>query len=302
MMAQRIILSLAAAGVTAALMVPGRAQWPSSSPIQDRWPTHPQQAVPWPDPPGTKPAAKPQAQGAPKAAPRDVEGLTPGQILRTQEAVEAEERAAAAKRAAKRTAKPNAEATATVNDDVHHAQPRAAHHTVNCRGAFARNSSHAQLVKVFGAGNVVFSNVAGPDHTKLKASVLFPKDPARRLEVLWQNNERRAQISVIAINGRSAWHAPRGLHLGLGVTAMEKLNHKPFKLRGFERNGSMVLDWQNGALALLPGNCKVNVRWVMSSHAPPGARKRLAGKADLTSNAADVRAARPIAVEILLGY
>src|SRR5262245_55740422 len=56
---------------------------------------------------------------------------------------------------------------------------------VACAGTFAKNSSHTKLATAYGPQNLDFTYVDGPDNSKLKASVLFPKDAKRRLEVWW---------------------------------------------------------------------------------------------------------------------
>jgi hypothetical protein len=244
--------------------------------------------VQWPDPPRTQSA--PRAKQPPRQAQQqDVEELTPGQIRRAQEAAEKGAGAGKAPAAgAPRKAKPKAPATVA--------------RSVTCGGPFARNSSHLRLAQAFGSLNITFTEVEGPDNTKLMASVLFPKDPRRRLEVLWQNEAARSDLQLIVINGRSAWSAPKGLRLGLTLAALEKVNRKPFKLTGFDRNSSSILDWQGGALASLPGGCKVGMRLAMNSRAPEDARKQVAGRKELISSDAGVRAVRPAVVEILLGY
>jgi hypothetical protein len=56
----------------------------------------------------------------------------------------------------------------------------------------------------------------------------------------------------------STWTGPGGLRLGLSLTDLEKLNRKPFKLRGFDKDKTAtVSDWDHGALAALAGGCKV---------------------------------------------
>ena len=35
--------------------------------------------------------------------------------------------------------------------------------TLSCDGPFARDSDHARLVKIFGAANVVFTKIPGPE-------------------------------------------------------------------------------------------------------------------------------------------
>jgi len=190
------------------------------------------------------------------------------------------------------------------------AAPRAARHetaaapphTVACSGAFAKNSSHIRLAQFFGPQNLAYTEVTGAQNTKLQASVLYPKDPKRHLEVMWTNESSRAGTSVIAINGQSTWTGPKGLHLGLPLAAVEKLNGKPFQLAGFDQDGAgTALDWQGGALDKIPGGCKVSVRLVPDPKASEDARKEAVGATLMSSDAA-VRAVKPTVAEILIGY
>jgi hypothetical protein len=175
-------------------------------------------------------------------------------------------------------------------------------HTVACSGAFAKNSSHIRLAQIFGPQNLTYTEVAGGQNTKLQGSVLYPKDPKRHLEVMWKNESSRANTSVIAINGQSTWSGPKGLHLGLPIAAVEKLNGKPFQLAGFDQdNPGAALDWQGGALEKIPGDCKVSVRLAPDPKASDDARKEASG-ATLMSNDAAVRAVKPTVAEILIGY
>jgi hypothetical protein len=155
---------------------------------------------------------------------------------------------------------------------------------------------------VYGQQNVVFDSVDGPGKTKLAASILFPKDPARRLEILWQNETTRTGTRVIAINGRSGWTGPRGVRLGLQVAALEKINGKPFKLTGFGGDGSSIADWQGGAMTSLPGGCKIGMRMSADSRAPQDALSKLAEAKELQSSDPGVHAVRPTVSEILIGY
>jgi hypothetical protein len=181
-------------------------------------------------------------------------------------------------------------------------KPSAAARSVACSGVFAKDSSHLKLAQAFEAKNIEFGAVAGPDNTSLNASILFGGDPRRRLEVLWQNEAARSDVSLIVITGQSQWSAPKGLRLGLALAALEKLNGKPFKLSGFDQpDGGSALDWQGGALAELPGGCKVGIRLAPDRKATPEALAAAAGK-EFLSNDAAMRAAKPVIAEIVLGY
>ena len=243
----------------------------------------PAAAQQWPDAPPAQSKPKPKAK-AKASPPDDVEELTPAQIQRAQEA---DPRSGSdMPQAVKR---PSSKATA---------QPR----QIDCRGAFARDSSHIRLAQIFGPDNVTFTDVEGPDNTKIQASVLFPRDPARRLEMLWRNTASRSGTQVIAINGKSAWAGPRGVKLGAQLPAVEKLNGKPFKLTAFGADGSTAADWQEGALLKLQGDCKIGMRFIADPRAPQEARAELAASKELLSSDANVRALRPTVAEILIGY
>jgi hypothetical protein len=247
----------------------------------------PAAAQQWPDAPPAQPKAKAKAKQPPRD---DVEELTPSQIQRAQEA---EPRPGSPKdmdmpQAVKRPGKSGGGG----------AQPR----QVDCRGAFARDSSHIRLAQVFGNENVTFTDVEGPDNSKIQASVLFPRDPTRRLEMLWNNATSRSGTQVIVINGKSNWTAPRGVKLGAQLAAVEKLNGKPFKLSAFGADGSSAADWQEGQMLKLQGGCKIGMRFVPDARTSPEALAQLKGQKELLSSDTEVRALRPTVAEILIGY
>lgn len=163
--------------------------------------------------------------------------------------------------------------------------------TIACSGVFAKESTHLKLAVAFDSKNVAFTEVDS-DSGKMMASVIYPNDPKRRLEVVWQNEGARADTSVIVIGGQSGWTGPKGLRLGLPLAALERLNGKPFKLKGADRSIAVV-DWQGGALDKLPGGCKVGVH--LSGE--PGA-----GDKEMQSNDAELRAMKLKISEILIGY
>src|SRR5262245_14653047 len=179
------------------------------------------------------------------------------------------------------------------------AQPARA---VACSGAFAKDSSHLKLATLYKSENVVFTEVDASEGKKLMASVLFPNDPKRRLEVWWENEAARSGTYLIVINGQSTWNAPKGLKLGLQLAALERLNGKPFKLNGFGKGSEgTVSDWQGGALEQLTGGCKVGVSMRADPKAAPAAIEQ-AGAAELASTDAAIKAIKPSVAEIIIGY
>jgi hypothetical protein len=248
------------------------------------------QSAQWPEAP--PPAAPKGAKQAPRAEPQqDVEELTPSQIQRAQEP---ERPAAQPKQTEPKQAAPKPQPSAQ--------PPAQAARAVACSGAFAKGSSHLGLFAIY-KDNVAFTEVDAPEGKKVMASVIFPKDPKRRLEVWWENEASRSGTYLIVIGGQSTWSAPKGLKLGLQFGALEKLNGKPFKVTGFDKDTvGQVSDWQGGALAQLPGGCKAGVFLRPDPKAPAEAREALATGTEYVSTDPSLRAAKPVIAEIILGY
>jgi hypothetical protein len=173
---------------------------------------------------------------------------------------------------------------------------------VACNGPFSKDSSNLKLAMVFDSRNVTFADVDF-NGAKVGASILFPKDPKRRLEIWWSNPAARSGVHLILINGASTWTAPGGMRLGLTLADLEKLNHKPFKLKGFDKeNVATVSDWDGGALATIPGGCKSGLSLQADPKAPADAVSALPPDQEYSSSDAAIRAVKPKVSEILIGY
>ena len=173
---------------------------------------------------------------------------------------------------------------------------------VACSGTFARDSDYSKLAAAFRSENVNLAPVDAGNGKKVMASVLFPKDPKRRLEVWWRDEVNHSGTYLIVIGGQSTWTGPNGVRLGLGLAALEKLNGNPFKLMGPDKDGvATVTDWQNGALGQLP-DCAVRVSFRPDPKAPATARSAISSDKEFASSEAVIRAVKPTVSEILIGY
>jgi hypothetical protein len=171
---------------------------------------------------------------------------------------------------------------------------------VACNGAFARDSSHAKLAMAFQSRNVAFTQVDGPSGAKIMATVIFAKDPKRRLEVWWNNPASRSGTHLIVINSVSNWTAAGQLHLGLTLPQLEQINGKPFKLSGFDKsNVATLTDWNGGTLSAVSGGCKVGVSLRSRADSALGA---LPANREFTSTDTAMRAVNPEVSEILIAY
>jgi hypothetical protein len=183
------------------------------------------------------------------------------------------------------------------------AQQRAPTTVVACSGTFAKDSSHLKLAMFFDSKNITFTDVEASDGSKVPASVLFPDDPKRRLEVWWSNITAREDIYLIVIGGQSTWTAPGGLRLGQTLEQLEKLNHKPFKLKGFDKDRITTgSDWDGGALAAVAGGCKPGVSLRADAKASAEEIGAISADKEYSSSDPAIRTTKPTVSEILIGY
>ena len=99
---------------------------------------------------------------------------------------------------------------------------------VTCDGPFAKDTSHDKLVATFGASNVAFEEThTGVEEEAQLATILYPRDPARRLKVFWKDEEARRPPAFIG----------------------------------------KVADWRGGALAGVHGGCKLEAQFAPNQQA-----------------------------------
>jgi len=283
-----------------------------TSPAQQRQAPQPAQpsimnededAPPAPPPPPTKPARgrgqtaaptvfehDPDLDAADQFAPSQLQGPLPAAVATPTGA----ERTRAAARGTDAVMEPGAIARP--------ARP-GKQQIVACGGVFGRDSSHAKLAMAFQSRNVTFTQVDASSGGKVMASVVFGKDPKRRLEVWWSTPANRSDTHLIVINGQSDWIAPGELHLGLTLAELEQLNGKPFKLLGFDKDHVATLsDWNGGRLSALAGGCKVGISLRADPKTKASALGDLPADRAFTSTDAALRAVNPTVSEILVGY
>jgi hypothetical protein len=131
---------------------------------------------------------------------------------------------------------------------------------VTCDGPFGKDASHESVVKKFGASNVGYEEASlGFEDFMDKATILYPSDPARRLEIFWFDDDKRSRTAEIHITGKSQWMAGPQLRLGMTLKQVEAINKKPFRLRIAEDDyQGLVKDWRGGALEWERSRCSLD--------------------------------------------
>lgn len=140
--------------------------------------------------------------------------------------------------------------------------------TLSCDGVFARNSSHARLVQVFGAPNVRHMKVTDP-YDEVMVSVVYPRVETKKLQFHWADEKARKGLSSARVYGaRSPLKTASGVGIGVPLAKIVELNGKPISIQGFgtEVQGSVSFD--GGKLEKLPGGCRLEIFMVPGPGAP----------------------------------
>lgn len=155
----------------------------------------------------------------------------------------------------------------------------------------------AALAAEYGAENLREETVPGPEGELYEASVLFPDDPMRRLEIIWADGAARAHLTSVRVRDQSAWIGNNGLAIGDALARVESLNGAPFRLWGFGWDyGGWVSEW-NGGLYAPANGCATHVRLQ-----PRSDRGEASGDSEFISSDAAVRAADPVVTEFGLSF
>jgi hypothetical protein len=171
-----------------------------------------------------------------------------------------------------------------------------------CQGPFAKDTDHKRLVAAFGHANVVRETVYEAEGLEVRASIVFPEDPARRLVVRWSDEKALRRPARIDLEG-SGWTGPEGLRIGSPIETVEKANGRPFVLYGFEWDyGGSIESWKGGALGNRPGGCSFSPIFEGDDTAPEEALSAVAGDSQFASDSSAMKAARPRIRSLHLNY
>jgi hypothetical protein len=154
-----------------------------------------------------------------------------------------------------------AETPAPVAENVAEAATGQASLVLGCGVPFTREATPATLAAVFGRENVIPETIAGPEGTQMNVTAIYPNDPARRIEVVFRNEEERTDLSAVMVSSlESQWTGPGGVKIGDGIEAVEAANGAAFDVMGFQWDyGGFVANWKGGKLDEANG-CAPTVR------------------------------------------
>ena len=166
-----------------------------------------------------------------------------------------------------------------------------------CAGPFAADASEAALIRRFGRGNVTFRTVPAAEGEMVRKTILFPKDRARRVEIVWFDEKKRRRPAEVLVYDPGPWRTPEGIGIDTPLAEVEAANGKPFPLYGFGWDyAGTVIDWEGGRLART--GCSLLLRFDPRLPYSPD----LDGERRLLSDQGDLRAAGAVVYQMLLMY
>ena len=139
----------------------------------------------------------------------------------------------------------------------------------DCRGPILPDMPAQAILARFGR-DARRGDVTGVAGKAVKGVILYPDDPARRLEIVFWDDAQTVVQSVTAEANSTAWTGPRGLHVGSTLKDAMAANGRNFGLSGFDWNyGGYIVDSWGGNLGKLDGGCAIQVRFALPSGIKP---------------------------------
>lgn len=167
-------------------------------------------------------------------------------------------------------------------------------YVVACHAPFARTASHADLVKLYGTRNITFETVNREGGEVVKATVLFSKDPSRRLEIEWHDSRKRRRPSMITVFGENnRWTGPLGIRNGMTIQEIEARAGRPFKINGFGFDVAGAGHFAETTLERLPGDCMFGGYFDIEGGLPPEHLQHFIGEVEIDSNDPDLLTLSP---------
>lgn len=119
-------------------------------------------------------------------------------------------------------------------------------------GTLGPMTTQAELEKRFGKANLREETFDGPEGDgSYPVLIAFPDDPAKRLELVLDADDKDAPIQELRTNTpQSQWRDAAGVHAGMTLDELVKLNGAPISFYGLDWDyGGTVQDWHGGKLA-----------------------------------------------------
>lgn len=170
---------------------------------------------------------------------------------------------------------------------------------LTCNGVVKPGDTAATL-KARYKDDATIEEVDGAEGQTAKALVLFAKDPARKLEISFNDDEMTKLSSMGPADGATGWTI-EGLKIGSSLEDVIKANGGKFVMSGFEWDyGGYITDLKGGKLSAIDGGCMATIRFN-----PPEGKEipsTLSGDRDVQSSDPKLAKLKPVVSSINLSW
>lgn len=180
---------------------------------------------------------------------------------------------------------------------------------IDCTGPFAKDADEAALVQRFGRHNVKATRIDGAEGETIQATVVYPNDPKRRIEIVWHDEKRRRRPASISVRRGAEWTirpvgaAARTISANSSLQDVEEANERPFSLMGFGWDmGGYTAGWGGGKLGALEGGCDLSVRFDPDPTAKSAPLGKVSGERKFSSSSPAIKVVKPSVSQISLGW
>ncbi len=176
-------------------------------------------------------------------------------------------------------------------------------------GPITATSTRADLIRMFGAKNVVEADVTVGEDEPEPGTILFADEPDKKLAIVWTDD---GHVNSVAIcqdeKANCRWHTADGISLGTSLKMLERLNGRSFQFYGFGWDyGGAVVSWEDGRLERLQsGMCgALDLTLDVNGSMPPERRKiydQLQGEVEFSSSDSAAQTLAPAVVSMTLAF
>jgi hypothetical protein len=119
-----------------------------------------------------------------------------------------------------------------------------------CHGPFTHDLTEQRLIEIYGAANVRAGEMYVGEGFSEPGAVVFPDSPSDRIEVVWSDEKERAFPRFVRVQHKGTrWRTIDGISIESDLKTIERVNGRPFRLRGFGWDYSgTVSSWSGGRL------------------------------------------------------
>ena len=117
-------------------------------------------------------------------------------------------------------------------------------------GLLDLSESEMDLQTGYGAPYIRHTSVSIGEGEYVPGTALFPDDPEKRVEIVWQDTTvRRYPARAILSGAKSQWKLAHGVTLGATLADLERINGRPFAMAGFGWDyAGVITSWNGGSL------------------------------------------------------